>query len=91
MWFIVALIVGAGVLALAWWLNSRNLKMKWYVWFIGIIGLLLLMFTIQNYFGSIDEFQSGPAAKFWLVTGLPAIILLGVAVLLAWRRQRTSS
>ena len=88
MWFIVALAIGAAVLALAWWLSSRGVKVSWYEWLIGIVGVLLLLFTIQNYFGSQDEFESEAAGMFWLVTGLPALILLVVASVLTWRRQR---
>lgn len=53
-------------------------------------GLLLLLFTIQNFFGSFAELEPTAAWMFWLVTGLPAIILLGVAWQLAWRRNRAA-
>jgi len=91
MWVIIALVIGAAVLALAWWLSSRGIKVSWYEWLIGIIGVLLLLFTIQNYFGSIDEFESEAAGMFWLVTGLPAVILIVIAGLLSWRRQRAAA
>ncbi len=91
MWFVIALIVGGLIGALVLWLRSRDIKMTWYEWLIGVIGLLLLLFTIQNYFGSQAEWESSAANMFLLVVGLPGLILIAVAGLLAWRRQRAAS
>jgi hypothetical protein len=89
MWLIVGLVVGAAILALALWSNNRGVSIKWYDWVIGVIGLLLLLFTIQNYFGSNAELEPTAANLFLLVTGLPAIILMVVAWQLITRRART--
>ena len=51
MWFIVALVVGVGLAWLIMFTRGRNIKITWYEWLIGIIGLLLLLFTIQNAVG----------------------------------------
>ncbi len=90
MWLIIGLVAGAAVLALVLWLRNRDIKATWYEWLIGVIGLLLLMFTIQNFFGSQAELESTAASMFLLVTGLPAIILLAVAWQLIARRQRAA-
>ena len=89
MWFIVALIVGVLVGALVLWLRSRDIKVAWYEWLIGILGLLLLLFGIQNYFGSLAEFD-GTANLYLLVVVLPGIILGAVVAALIWRRQRAA-
>ena len=83
-----SLILGAALLGLVLWLRSRDIKVTWYEWFIGIVGLLLLIFTIQNFAGSLREIEPKAASMFWLITGLPAVILLALAGTLAWRRQR---
>ena len=88
MWFIIALILGGLIGALVLWMRSKDIKMAWYVWLIGIVGLFLLLFTIQNYYGSNVEFQQKASTMFLLVTGLPAIVLIAVAGLLVYRRQR---
>ena len=88
MWFIIGIVLGAILLGLLIWLRSKDIKVTWYEWLIGIVGLLLLLFTIQNFFGSFAELEPTAAWMFWLVTGLPAIILLGVAWQLAWRRNK---
>ena len=91
MWLIIGLVAGAAVLALVLWLRNRDIKVSWYEWLIGVIGLLLLMFTIQNFAGSLAEIESTAANMFLLVTGLPAIILLAIVWQLIARRQRAVS
>ena len=89
MWLIVGLIAGASILALALWSNNRGVSIKWYDWLIGVVGLLLLLFTIQNFFGSNAELEPTAANLFLLITGLPAIILMVVAWQLIARRARS--
>jgi hypothetical protein len=88
LWLILGLIVGAGILAVALWSNNRGVSIKWYDWVIGVIGLLLLLFTIQNYFGSNAELEPTAANLFLLVTGLPSLILLVIAWQLIARRAK---
>lgn len=88
MWFIIGIAVGALMLGLAWLLKRNNFNLNWYEWLIGIIGLGLLLFTIQNFFGSLVEIESNAAYLFLLVTGLPSLILLAVAWQLATRRAK---
>ncbi len=88
MWLIIGLIAGAAVLGLVLWMRGKGISVKWYEWLIGAIGLLLLLFTIQNFAGSLAELESTAANMFLLVSGLPAIILLAVSWQLVVRRQR---
>ena len=91
MWLIIGLVAGAALLALVLWLRGRDIKVTWYEWLIGAIGLLLLLFTIQNLVGSLAELESTAAYMFLLVTGLPSLILLAVAWQLVARRQWAGS
>ncbi len=90
MWLVIGLIAGAGVLTLVNRLRGSNIKVTWYEWLIGVIGLLMLLFTIQNFFASQAELEPTAASMFLLVTGLPAIILLAIAWQLIARRQRSA-
>ncbi|MES0329586.1 MAG: dehalogenase [Dehalococcoidales bacterium] len=90
MWLIIGIVAGAAVLGLVLWMRSKDVAVKWYEWLIGALGLLLLLFTIQNFAGSLAELESTAANMFLLVTGLPALILLAVAWQLVARRQRAS-
>ena len=85
MWFVIALILGGLVGALALWMRSKDMKMAWYTWLIRIVGLFLLLFTIQNYVGSVNEFESSAASMFLLVLGIPSVVLLAVAGVLGYR------
>ncbi len=88
MWLIIGLIAGAAVLGLVLWMKGKDVAVKWYEWLVGALGLMLLLFTIQNYAGSLAELESTAANMFLLVSGLPAIILLAVSWQLVARRQR---
>ena len=90
MWLIVGLVFGAALWALLLWLRNHNIKVAWYEWLIGVIGLLLLLFTIENYFGSGKELEQTVAYMYLLVTGLPAVILLAIAWVLVQRRHRAA-
>ncbi len=91
MWLIMGLIFGAGLVALFLWLRSRGIVVTWYEWLIGALGLLLLLFTIQNFVASFAEHEPTAAWRFLLVFGVPAIILLAIACLLPWWRRRRSA
>ncbi len=90
MWLIIGLIAGAAVLGLVLWMRGKDVSVKWYEWLVGAIGLMLLLFTIQNYAGSLAELESTAANMFLLVSGLPAVILLAVSWQLVARRQRAA-
>ena len=90
MWLGIGFILGGALIALIIWLINRKVKVTWYEWLIGAIGFALLVFTIQNFFGSFTELEQTAAWMFLLVTGLPALVLIVVAWQLAWRRHRTA-
>ncbi|WP_041917724.1 hypothetical protein [Dehalococcoides mccartyi] len=90
MWLIIGLILGVAFLGLIIGLRTRKISLTWYEWLISAIGLSLLLFTIQNYFGSLAEIEPKAASMFLLVTGLPALILLALAWQLAARRAKQS-
>lgn len=92
MWlFLIAgLLIGGGILLLVQWIRNNDVKVTWYDWLIGISGFVLLLFTIQNFFGSYAEREPGAAIMFLPILGLPALILLAVAWQLIARRKRAA-
>ncbi|MCL2475284.1 MAG: dehalogenase [Chloroflexi bacterium] len=86
MWLIIGLVLGSAFGALFWFLNKKNFSLKWYEWLIGIVGIVLLLLTIQNFIGSFAEWEPKAAWAFLLVVGLPALILIAVAGVLAFMR-----
>ncbi|AII58467.1 dehalogenase [Dehalococcoides mccartyi CG1] len=72
------------------YMKSRNLLTKWHDWVLGLTGMLLLAFTIQNVYGSFAENETLAAYLMLLFFGLPAIILLGLTWQLINRRNKKS-
>ena len=91
MWFLIGLITSAILFTLAFWLHSKRISVRWYEWLIGATGLLLLLFTIQNFSASFAEYEPQAAWTFLWVFGLPAFFLLTLACFLPWRRHRRVS
>jgi hypothetical protein len=89
--FLIALIIGGIVGALILWMRNRGIAVKWYEWLIGAAGLLALWFAVSNYFGSLEEFQPSAATTFLWLVGIPALVLICVAVFLAWRHNKASA
>jgi len=90
LWLIVGLILGGAILGIIYWTRSKNLSFTWYEWLMGIVGLLLLLFTIQNFFAGFAEWESTAAWMFLLITGLPSVILLAITWRLSSRRVKAS-
>lgn len=88
MWLIIGLVAGAAILGFFMWMRSRNISMKWYEWIIAIVGVALLLFTIQNFFDGFAEGEPTAAWMFLLITGLPAVILLAVSWQLLARHSK---
>ncbi|AII58455.1 dehalogenase [Dehalococcoides mccartyi CG1] len=88
MWFIFGLVLGLVVLGFVWLVVAKKLTFTWYEWLIGIVGLALLTFTLQNFFGSFSEMEPQAAWMFLLITGLPSLVLLAVAWQLSARRMK---
>ena len=67
MWFVIALVIGVVLTWLIMFMRGRNIKVTWYEWLIGIIGLLLLLFTIQNTITAGTELEPTASMMFLLV------------------------
>jgi uncharacterized membrane protein YeaQ/YmgE (transglycosylase-associated protein family) len=90
MWLVVALIIGFAAAALIFGLRSKGIKLAWYEWLIGLIGLALVLFAAQNFIEVRDEFNPAAANKFLLFVGLPGLVLMVVAWQLSARRKKAA-
>jgi hypothetical protein len=88
MWFIFGLVLGVGAVVMAMWLRNQHFMVRWYEYFIGGLGLVLLIWTIHDFFASIAEHNEIAAWTFLWLLGVPGIVLLVVSCLLPWRRHR---
>ncbi|XUX00919.1 MAG: dehalogenase [Dehalogenimonas sp.] len=86
-WFLISA-VSIGLLAvLGIFLRSKGKVTKWYDWAIITVGLLLGLFALQNYFGSVSEWENQAATMFLTFMGIPALILFAVAGVLIAKRK----
>ena len=91
LWGIALALVGGCIVALFLWLRSKNIETKWYDWLVGFLGLLLLLFTIQNFYTSFEELEPTAAWMFVLITGIPSLVLLAIPVFRVWRRKQAAA
>jgi len=84
MWLIIGLLLGLGLIGLVFWLRSQKIRVTWYEWLLGVVGLLLLLFSLQNYQASLAALEPVAPGMFLLVFGLPGLVLVLLAVVLAW-------
>jgi peptidoglycan/LPS O-acetylase OafA/YrhL len=89
MWFFWGALIGIALVLLIVWLRWKNVAVAWYEWLIGAIGLLLLIFAVQNYSAASAGQEAFAPGVFLLVFGLPALFLILVAAgLVTWRWLR---
>lgn len=90
MLFILGLVVGAALMALVFWLQQKGVTVRWYEWLLGALGFMVLVWTVNDFFGSMAEHDEAAARVFLWLLGTPAIILLALAIFLPWWRIHRS-
>ena len=88
MWFLIGFVLAILLFILILLIRQRRIIVRWYEWFIASMGIVTLIFTIQNVKGALDTNWETTPWKFLLAFGIPAVILLIIAVLLPWLRYR---
>ena len=88
LWPTIIALLAVAFVALILWGKNKGLSFKWYEWLMVVIGLVLLVFTLENFVGSFEEATPQAAWMFLLVTGLPSLILLIIPLQLTLRRNR---
>jgi len=86
MWLAIGLILGIGIVILVLLLRQWRISVHWYEWFTGALGIALGLFALQNYTASLAEFELVAAQRSLLIFGLPASLLLILALSLSWGR-----
>ena len=86
MWLLLGIALGSGLLLLVLWLKSRGINLKWYEWILGLIGVALMLFTLQNYQASVAELEPNAPGMFLLVFGTPALFFILLTAFLVWFR-----
>ena len=87
-WSLISFALGIGITLLVQFIRKNNVAVRWYEWVIGVIGLSLLLFTLQNFFTAFGEFTAKAGWIFLATTGVASLILLAVAFQLPNMRYR---
>jgi uncharacterized membrane protein len=85
LWLVIGLLIGAGVF---WLATNDKVKLTWYEWVIGVVGIILILFAIQNYGASLVELEPRAASFLMLIFGLPGLVFIVIAGVLAFLRAR---
>lgn len=90
-WTLFTFVLAVIITALIAWVIVKKVSVKWYEWLIGAIGLILLVFMLQNFFGTFSEGESHAAWTFLWTLGIPAVILIAVPFVLVSARKGTEA
>ena len=88
MWFLIGFVLATIIFILVLFIHQRKIVVRWYEWFIGIVGIGILLFAIQNLKGALDANWVNTSWTFLWVFGIPSVVFLVLAVLLPWLRYR---
>lgn len=87
LWLIIGLVLGAAI----FWLITSDVKLTWYEWVLGVLGVTLILFAIQNYDASQIENEARAAGYMLVLFGLPGLILAAVAGVLSFMRAKKAT
>jgi hypothetical protein len=88
MLLIIGMVIGAGLMALVFWLARTSIAVRWYEWLLGALGFVLATWAVNDFFGSMAEYNEAAGRTLLWILGIPALILIALAVFLPWRRTR---
>ena len=86
-WTLFSIILVATLTLLFVYVFNKNISVKWWEWVLFALGVLLMVFTLQNFVGAFAEGESKPAWMFLWTLGIPALVLLVAPIVLVQRRR----
>ena len=87
LWTLFTIILVAALVLLVVYVFNKQITVKWWEWVLFAIGIILLVFALQNFFGALAEGESKPAMMFAWTLGIPALIFLIVPCVLVQTRR----
>ncbi len=82
LWFVIGLLLGVLLLLLVGCVRQKRIRIAWYQWVLGVIGVAILLLMLQNILGFRQELESA-AQTFTIVSmGIPGVLVLAVAIFL---------
>jgi hypothetical protein len=90
-WLIFGIVIGLGAWGFYTWARGRKWNIAWYVWTLGVLAVIALLFAYQNYTASVAELEPEAAGFLLAAFGVPAVLLATIAVFLVWRNNKPTS
>lgn len=87
-WLIIGAILGMAGLWLAWWALDKGIRVKWYVWILIVLAVLMAALTAMDYITLTVEMEPGAAGVILWLFGGPALILALIAASLVWWQNK---
>jgi len=78
--FLTGMLIGMAVLGLVVFIVVKSIPVRWYEWLLGTLGFGLLLFSLQNTISAGQEYWPGAPLIFFLVFGIPALLMIGIAI-----------
>jgi len=83
LWLILGIVVGIG-----FYLAATKMSLAWYEWVLAVLGVVLVLFAIQNYSASQVELEARAGTMLFVMFGIPGIILAALGFVLPWMRAK---
>ncbi len=83
-WFIIGAGLGGAGFWFASWANAKTISIKWYVWIVVVLAVLMATLTAMDYNTLILEMEPVAAGAILWLFGGPALLLALIAVGLVW-------
>jgi uncharacterized membrane protein len=86
LWIILGAVVGIG-----FYLAATKMSLTWYEWVLAVLGVILVLFAIQNYGASQVELEARAGTMLFVMFGIPGIILAALGFVLPWMRAKKAA
>ncbi len=87
-WLIIGAVFGIVGLRVASWAGAKNVSIKWYVWVLVALAVLMAVLTAMDYYALTTEMEPGAASVILWLFGGPALILALIAGGVVWWQNR---
>jgi len=89
-WTLFTIVLVVALTHLAVLAINKKISVRWWEWVLFGAGVLLLVFTLQNFVGAQLEGESKPAWMFLWTLGIPALILIATPAVLVFMRGKSN-
>jgi hypothetical protein len=87
-WLVIGAVLGGAGFWLLSWARAKKISIKWYVWILVVLAVLMAALTAMDYDTLTLEMEPAAAGVVLWLFGGPALTLAMLAVGLVWWQNR---